>query len=102
MLASWTQVHQALHLAAADEAIERDIIQLCGLKDRMERKAFLPHEVTDMGLARRVIDYRRLVDKITGRLVSDGVASLTKRWDAGSSRSGRMVVSGINDRCVIR
>ena len=38
-----------------------------------------------------MIDYRRLVDKITNRFVSDDIASLTKRWSAGSYRSGRMV-----------
>ena len=94
LLTSWSQVLQALRRAAEDPAIEQDITQLRGLTDRMEREAFLPldaSEIADVALARRVIDYCGLVDRITDRLVSDGIASVTKRWDAGSFRSRRMV-----------
>ena len=94
LLTSWSQVLQALQRAAEDPAIEQDIIQLRGLTDRMEREAFLPldaNEVANDALARRVTEYCRLVDRITDRLVSDGIASLTKPWNAGSHRSGRMV-----------
>ena len=94
LLTSWTQVLRGLRQAAGDEAIKQDIIQLSGLTDRMEREAFPPleaTEVTDVGLAGRVIDYRGLVDKIADRLVSDAVANSTKRWSPGSYRSRRMV-----------
>lgn len=94
LLTSWTHVLQALCRAAEDPAVQQDIIQLRGLTDRMEREAFPPlelNEVTDVALARRVIDYCGLVNKIADRLVSDSIASPTRKYSAGSYRSMRMV-----------
>ena len=38
-----------------------------------------------------MIDYCGLVDKITERLATDGIASFKGKWNGGSYRSGRMV-----------
>ena len=94
LLTSWTQVLGGLRQATEDEAIKQDIIQLSGLTNRIEREAFPPleaTEVTDVGLAGRVVEYCRLVDKIAARFVSEPVANLTKPWSPGSYKSRRMV-----------
>lgn len=93
VLTSWTRVLEALRRAAMDQAVEQDIIQLRGLTDQMEREGFLPleaKEVADVGLARRLIGYRRLVGSINERLVKEGIASQPKRWNSGSYVNGRM------------
>lgn len=57
--------------------LEQDIVQLRGLADRMDVDAFLPlrgEEITDIGLARRMINYSGLIDAIVERLKVDGVA----------------------------
>ena len=94
LLMSWKHIIDALRRAAQDPAVEQDVAQLRGLTERMEKETFLPldvGEVTDVGLARRIIGYRRLVDKITDKVVERGVASLNKRWSPGAYRTGRMV-----------
>ena len=50
-----------------------------GLVDQTDRQAFLPldaNEVTEVDLARRLIGYRKLVDKIAARLEESGVVKL--------------------------
>ena len=94
LLASWAYVLDGLRRAAENPAVEQDVVQLRGLTDRMDREAFLPFdtsEVTDVGLARRVIGYRGLVGKITDRLVEHGVVALKKRWSPGSYATGWML-----------
>ena len=95
VVASWTYVLDTLRRGAGDPEVQQDILQLQGLAERMEDEAFLPiarSEVTDVGLARRMMGYCGLVNKITDRLVADGVAHLKKvNWSEGSYQKGRMV-----------
>ena len=95
LVASWTDVLDALRRGTEDTGVEQDIVQLRGLADRMEEEAFLPlnaSEIVDVGLARRIAGYCGLVNKITDRLVADGIASLKKvNWNAGSYQKGRLV-----------
>ena len=95
LVVSWAYVLDGLRRGAEDVGVEQDIVQLRGLADRMEGEAFLPldaSEVADVGLARRISGYCGLVDKITDRLVADGIARLKKvNWNAGSYQRGRLV-----------
>ncbi len=95
LVAAWNYVLDALRRGAEDAGVEQDIVQLRGLADRMEAEAFLPldaSEVADVGLARRIAGYCGLVDKITDRIVADGIARLKKvNWNAGSYQRGRLV-----------
>ena len=78
-ITSWKHVLNRLEEAAADPALRQDIAQLRGLTDRMNAGAFLPlheDEVTDVNMARRLINYTGLTDEIVGRLVTDGVATV--------------------------
>jgi len=94
MIASWQYVLDALRRQAADPAVEQDIDELLGLVDQTDRRAFTPlepSEVTDVGLARRLIEYRKLVDRIAEWLEEGGVAELVSGdpyW--GSYRAGWM------------
>ena len=77
LVASWAYVLDELRRVADDPAVEQDIAQLRGLTKRMETAAFLPldeDEAADAALARRLIGYRNLVDKITRRLEQGGLA----------------------------
>ena len=77
LVASWAYVLDELRRVADDPAVEQDIDQLRGLTKRMETAAFLPldkEEAADTAIARRLLDYRDLVDKISQRLHTEGVA----------------------------
>ena len=94
MIASWRYVLDALQCQAADPAVEQDIDELLGLVDQTDRRAFTPlepSEVADVGLARRLIEYRKLINRIAERLERDGVAKPVPRdpyW--GSYQAGWM------------
>ena len=94
MIASWQCVLDALRRQATSPAIEQDIDELLGLVDQTDRRAFTPlepGEVTDVDLARRLIEYRKLVNRIAERLEENGVVELVPRdpyW--GSYRAGWM------------
>ncbi len=78
MIASWQYVLDSL-TETADPSIQQDVVELLGLVDQTDRQAFLPldaNEVTEVGLARRLIGYRKLVDEIATRLEESGVAKL--------------------------
>ena len=78
---SWKHVLERLDEAATDPALRQDIAQLRGLTDRMNFDAFLPlrdEEVTDLNVARRLINYTRLIDEIVGRLTTDGIPDAKK------------------------
>lgn len=71
LIASWAYVLDTLQRVAEDPAVEQDIAQLRGLTKRMETAAFLPlekDEAADVALPRRLLRYRRLVDKIARKL----------------------------------
>lgn len=82
LVASWAQVLDELRRVADDPAVEQDVEQLRGLTKRMETAAFLPldeDEAANQAVARRLLDYRDLVEKITNRLVKeDGLARNVK------------------------
>ena len=79
-ITSWKHVLGRLEQAAVDggrAALREDIVQLRGLTDRMNADAFLPlrvDEVTDMNVARRLINYSDLIEDIVSRLRTDGIA----------------------------
>jgi hypothetical protein len=78
---SWRHILGTLEQAAVDgghSALRQDIVQLRGLTDQMNAGEFLPlheDEVTDVNVARRLINYSELIEEIVGRLVADGIAS---------------------------
>ena len=79
MIASWQYVLDSLSREAANPSIQQDVVELLGLVDQTDRQAFLPldaNEVTEVDLARRLIGYRKLVDKIAVRLEESGVVKL--------------------------
>ena len=81
LVASWAYVLDELRRVADDPAVEQDIEQLRGLTKRMETAAFLPldkEEAADAAIARRLLDYRDLVDRITRRLEEDGLVRNVK------------------------
>lgn len=79
-ITSWKHVLGTLEQAASagDHAgIRQDILQLRGLTDQENTGGFLPlreDEVTDVNVARRLINYTGLIEEVAGRLVTDGVA----------------------------
>ena len=79
-ITSWKQVLLTLEQAADDKGhagLRADIVQLQGLTDQMDADAFLPlreEEVTDVNVARRMINYTGLIDEIVAHLNTDGVA----------------------------
>ncbi len=82
MIASWRHVLDQLRRQAADRAVEQDIDELLGLVDQTDRRAFTPlepSEVTDVELARWLIEFARLVDRIAERIEENGVAKLVSR-----------------------
>ena len=80
LVASWNHILDLLRNAAVaggHEAIERDVLQLRGLTDRVDSNAFLPlrpDEITEVRTAQRLINYSDLVESITDRLVKNGIA----------------------------
>ncbi len=79
-IASWSHVLERLLAAAdskGDEGAKRDILQLRGLTRKIDSEAFLPlqdDEVTDQGMARRLMNYIELLNSIVSQLVDDGIA----------------------------
>ena len=79
-ITSWKHVLATLEHAAKAEghtALQQDIVQLRGLTDQMNSDEFLPlreDEVTDVSVARRMINYTGLIEAVASRLVEDGVA----------------------------
>ena len=82
-ITSWKHVLGSLEQAARTGGhvdLQQDIVQLRGLTDHMNDAEFLPlrdDEVTNVNLARRMINYSELINEIVGRLVTDGVAETT-------------------------
>ena len=77
LVASWAYVLDELRRVADDPAFEQDIEQLRGLTKQMETAAFLPlaeEEAADTAIARRLLDYRDLVGRISQRLQMEDVA----------------------------
>ena len=77
LVASWAHVLDELRRVADDPAVEQDLEQLRGLTKQMETAAFLPldeEEAADNAIARRLLDYRDLVGRISQRLQTEGVA----------------------------
>ena len=83
-ITSWKHVLGTLEQAADAKGhadLRADIVQLRGLTDRMDADEFLPlreGEVTDVDVARRMINYTGLIDEIVSRLKADGVADTKK------------------------
>ena len=79
-ITSWEHVLGRLEHAASSgghAALQQDIVQLRGLTDQMNVAEFLPlreDEVTDVNVARRLINYSDLIKEIVDRLVTDGIA----------------------------
>ena len=79
-ITSWKHVLGSLEQAARAEGhteLQQDIVQLRGLTDSQNVSEFLPlrdDELTDVNVARRMINYTGLIDEIAGRLVTDGIA----------------------------
>ena len=81
LVASWAYVLETLQRVAENPAVEQDIAQLRGLAKRMETAAFLPleeDEAFDASVARRLLCYRDLVEKIVRRLEKDRLATHVK------------------------
>ena len=79
-ITSWKHVLGSLEQAARAEGhtdLQQDIVQLRGLTDHMNDDEFLPlreDELTDVNVARRMINYSDLIEEIVDRLVTDGIA----------------------------
>ena len=79
-ITSWKHVLGTMEQAAdigGHLALQQDIIQLRGLTDRMNTGEFLPlreDEVSDVSVARRMINYSDLIEEVARRLVTDGIA----------------------------
>ena len=82
-------------MLADSNAIERDVLQLRGLVERMDAAAFLPlhaTEVTDQMLGRRWIDYVDLASDIVDELVTRNIVCRNgSRLSNTSYESGRNV-----------
>lgn len=102
LVASWAHVLDELRRVADDPAVEQDVEQLRGLTKRMETAAFLPldeEEAADTTIARRLLDYRNLVERITQRLVQEGGLARNVKYSRPSYRMRRdegreMIVHG--------
>ena len=97
-ITSWKHVLGTLEHAADAKGhadLRADIVQLRGLTDRMDVDEFLPlreGEVTDVDVARRMINYTGLIDEIVRRLKADGVADTKKlRKGSGYTHAGRFL-----------
>lgn len=74
-LVSWRALLDVIHsaLVAANELrLAGDVVQLQGLAERMDTRAFLPLRSEDLAPmhGRRTLDYCSLVDEVAGRLGS--------------------------------
>ena len=85
-ITSWKHILGKLEQAAVDgghSALRQDIVQLRGLTDQMDAAEFLPlreDEVTDVNVARRLMNYTQLIEAIVGRLVAEGIAKKLRTW----------------------
>ena len=69
-------LQEATHEGGHDPIV-RDVHQLRELTDRMDSEAFLPlraDEITNQGLAQRLINYSDLIEDITQKPVQSGIA----------------------------
>lgn len=77
-ITSWEEVLEWLEYAAKQDSIKQDILQLRGLTEQMNTDEFLPlreDEVTNIGVARRLINYSQLIEEIVDHVIADGIAS---------------------------
>ncbi len=80
VLTSWRRVLETLERSAAAggyAGILEDVAQLRGLTERMNSDIIPPirgDELTDVCVARRMLNYAGLIDDVTERLVKEGVA----------------------------
>lgn len=77
MLTSWRSLLKEMRSrAGGDSSTEEDIRQLNGLCEQEDSAAFRPLRATEFGpeFPRRMLNFRRLVDDATDRLVSEGRA----------------------------
>ena len=72
---------------ADDRGAKEDVAQLRGLCDRMDAVAFLPVTSEDLTSHRyrRVVEFGEIVDEVTTRLVSQGVAKTKGTRSAGAN-----------------
>lgn len=75
----WDRILEWLEYAAEQDSINKqNILQLRGLTEQMNTDEFLPlreDEVTNVGVARRLINYSQLIEEIVNHLIADGIAS---------------------------
>jgi hypothetical protein len=98
-IVSWTSVLTGVLSeveAAGDHFVASDIRQLQGLCILEDSGAFLPlttEELTDVGRARRIVQFGELADDITSRLVARGIADVKGlRATSGNGRYGRYML----------
>ena len=87
---SWGQLLATLESAAEKKATRRDIAQLRGLTDRMEREGFLPfrgEELSDSWTARQLMQYFDLIQSITDACEHAKTKKLA--WGGAGHRHGR-------------
>lgn len=87
---SWGAVLATLESAAEKKATRRDIAQLRGLTDRMEREGFLPfrgEELTDCWTARQLMQYFDIIQSITDACKHAEAKKLS--WGGTGHRYGR-------------
>ncbi len=86
-LTSWGALMNLLQsVLAADEEALTDLAQLRGLCDRADSEAVLPVGPDEVGSdrGRRVWEYMDLVDRVTDRLVAEGVVDLKRLRATGA------------------
>ena len=98
-ITSWKYVLGRLEQATIDgehSGLRQDIIQLRGLTDQMDVGEFLPlrdDDVTDVNVARRLINYSDLIEEIVKRLVEDEIGKKEGLSTAhGYTTAGRYVL----------
>ena len=87
---SWGTLLDTLESAAEKKATRRDIAQLRGLTDRMEREGFLPfrgEELTDSWTARQLMQYFEIIQSITDECEHAETKKLY--WGGTGRRYGR-------------
>lgn len=87
---SWGQLLATLESAAEKKVTRRDIAQLRGLTDRMEREGFLPfrgEELSDSWTARQLMQYFDLIQSITDACEHAETKKLA--WGGTGHRYGR-------------
>ena len=78
-ITSWEEVLKRLEYATTDDSVKQDIRQLRGLTEQMKNTdEFLPlheGEVTNIRVARRLVNYSQLIEEIVDHVIADGIAS---------------------------